>query len=78
MINSANRVLAVTWKSFDHMDCEVFKLIFKGRVRPLLEYATPVWNPHLIGQIDSIEAVQKRATRMVPGLSHLSYPERLR
>ena len=56
----------------------MFKLLYKGRVRPLLEYAAPTWNPHLKSQIDAIEAVQRRATRMVPGLSDLPYQDRLR
>ena len=78
IINTANRVLAVIRKSFEYMDCEIFSLLFKGLVRPNLEYATPVWNPHLMKHINALEAVQIRATKMVPGISHLPYPMRLR
>ena len=34
--------------------------------------------PHLIKHIEAIESVQRRAIKLVPGLSKLSYPERLR
>ena len=34
-------------------------------VRPLLEYACPVWDPYLKGQSDDIEAIQRRAARFV-------------
>lgn len=78
IVNKANRVLSIIRKSFEYIDIQTFKYLYKGLVRPQLEYATPVWNPHLIRQIDDIEGVQIRATKMVPGLSNLSYPERLK
>ena len=76
-VNKANSILAITRKTFDYMDAQIFKNIFKGLVRPHLEYGWPIWSPHLIKYIDIIENVQRRATKMVPGLSNLSYPERL-
>ena len=60
------------------MDIQTFKYLYKGLVRPQLEYATSVWHPHLIRQMETIEDVQIRATKMVPGLSNLTYPERLK
>ena len=60
------------------MNPEMFAQIFKGLVRPHVEYAAPVWNPHKIYQIEAIENVQRRATKIIPGLSHLTYPEILR
>ena len=60
------------------MDNNIFNQIFKTLVRPHLEYAAPVWSPHLTTQKELLENVQRRATKTVPGLSDLSYPERLR
>ena len=77
-VNKANRVLAITRKTFECMDNNIFNQIFKTLVRPHLEYAAPVWSPHLTTQKELLENVQRRATKMVPGLSDLSYPERLR
>ena len=37
-----------------------------------------VWNPHLKKDIETLERVQRRATRMIKGLRNLSYAERLR
>ena len=31
----------------------------------------------MVKHIESIEGVQRRATKMIPELKHLSYPERL-
>ena len=34
-------------------------------VRPILEYASPVWDPHLVKDRDQIEKVQRAAARWV-------------
>ena len=60
------------------MDEDIFGLIFKGLIRPLLEYASPIWSPYTVYQKEMIENVQRRATKLIPGYFHLSYPERLR
>ena len=74
----ANRIMAIIYKTFDYIDEVMFKQLYKSLVRPHLEYAAPVWSPHnkiLIGQL---EGVQRRATKRVPGLSNLEYPDRLK
>ena len=78
IVNKANRIMAIARKTFDYMDTEIFNYIFKGMVRPHLEYAAPVWSPFLVKHKEQLENVQRRATKIVPGLSTLSYPERLR
>ncbi|KAK3869944.1 hypothetical protein Pcinc_024777 [Petrolisthes cinctipes] len=45
--------------------------------RPHLEYASVNWNPALKRDKDTLEQVQRRATRLAQGLSHLSYSDRL-
>lgn len=43
--------------------------IYTGFIRPLVEYATPVWHPDLtFFQTSQIEMVQKRAIRLIMGL----------
>eukprot|EP00794_Sanderia_malayensis_P014125 gene14125-15603_t len=77
-VNKANSIMALVRRSFTYLDEEMFKLIFKGIVRPHLEYATQIWRPHKVKDITSIENVQRRATKLIPSLNHLSYEERLR
>jgi len=46
-------------------------------VRPHLEYANSVWCPYKMGDIKEIEKVQKRATKLIINLKHMSYTDRL-
>ncbi len=52
--------------------------LYKSLVRPHLEYGNTIWSPKLKRVIKSLESVQRRATKMVPSLANLSYPERLK
>ncbi len=76
-INKANRILGVIRRSFKYIDKEVLLSLYKSLVRPHLEYGNTIWNPTLKKVIRSVEAVQRRATKMVPELANLPYPERL-
>ena len=42
-----------------------------------MEYASSVWSPSLINQIISLERIQKKFTKRIPGLQSLPYHERL-
>ena len=50
---------------------------FTTYVRPLVEYASPVWSPSTLTAIDNIETVQRRFTKRIPGLQSHSYHIRL-
>jgi len=47
-------------------------------VRPRLESCIHLWSPQHRKGVDLLEWVQKRATKMVRGLEHLFYEDRLR
>jgi len=42
-----------------------------------LEFEVPVWNPYLKKDIDKIEDIQHKATRLVPTLRKMNYKDRL-
>ena len=52
-------------------------LAYKIYVRPILEYCLNVWSPSLKRDILFIEAVQRRFTKRLPGMSNISYHVRL-
>ena len=45
-VNKANRVMAITRRTFDYIDKDMFIQIYKGLIRPHLEYATSVYGLH--------------------------------
>ena len=47
-------------------------------IRPILEYGNNVCGPTYKGDQKKVEQVQRRATKLVPTLRHLSYQDRLK
>ena len=77
-IKKANGVLGMMKKSCSAFDDTNLPILYKTRVRPHLEYGNVVWGPHYKEGIKAIEKIQRRATKMVPRLKHMSYEERMR
>ena len=76
-IKKANAVLGLIKRSFVALDIYNIGSIVLSMVRPHLEYDDVIWGPHFKGDMEAIEKVQKRATRMIPDLRHLPYRNRL-
>ena len=65
-------------RNFIHVDCYTFILLYKALVRPHLEYANSVWSPYKKKcDIEQVEKIQRRATKVVFSLRKLPYKERL-
>ena len=77
-VNKANAIVGALRRSFEYLDKGIFIQLYKALIRPHMEYAQSIWSPYRKRDIDIIENVQRRATKMVPGLSGMSYEERLR
>ena len=45
--------------------------VYKSMVRPHLDYCIQAWKPHLRKDVDRLEKVQRRATKMIEGLEGL-------
>ena len=73
-----NQVLGQMARAFHFRDSVNWIQLYTKYVRPHLEYCVQAWSPWKVTDIDLLEAVQKRAVRMVSGLHGLTYEEKLK
>ena len=45
-------------------DSSTLRMLYVTHVRPLLEYAVPMWDPYLMNDIEALEVVQRFATKV--------------
>ena len=56
---------------------ELILPLYKSQVRPFLEHAVQFWSPNLRRDIDKMEKIQRRATKMIPEIRNHSYHQRI-
>jgi len=75
---TANRVLGLIYRTFACKNKRIILRLYKSLVRPHLDYCCQVWRPHLVKDINLLERVQKRATRMIEECKGMGYEDRLK
>ncbi len=76
----ASRVVNLILHVFRSKDPSMFVRAFVVFVRPILEYASPIWSPHLVKDVNLVERVQRMFCRRVMyrcNLAALPYHARL-
>ena len=71
----ANRILGLLKRTFGRCS-EAIITGYKTMVRPIIEYACPVWNPHQAYLSDKLERIQRNVSRWILG-GPIDYTERL-
>jgi hypothetical protein len=76
--NTANVTLGMIKRTITCRSKSVITRLYKALVRPQLEYCVQVWRPYLKKDIDKIERIQRRATKLISECSKLRYEDRLK
>ena len=73
----ASRRIGLALSLFQCREPDFMLRLFTTYIRPLIEYAAPIWSPADVGSCVKLERIQRRFTKRVRGLHNLSYEERL-
>ena len=77
-VSKAHQRANIIHRCFVSRNEDLLVRAFITYVRPVLEYNSVTWSPHLKYDIERIEKVQRRFTKRLHGYSCLSYDERLK
>lgn len=65
ILASANRALGLLRRNLKHAPSHLKKLAYITLIRPKVEYASAIWDPHQAYIINNLESLQNRAVRFI-------------
>ena len=71
--SKGNQILGLIRRNITYKEIKLIILLHKAIVRPHLEYNIQTWRPYRKKDIDMLERIQRRATKMIPELKNLTY-----
>ena len=76
--SKGNQVLGMIRRKYIYKEKSLIVPLYKAIVRPHLDYCIQAWSPYLRKDIDMLEKIQRRATKLIRGLRCLRCEERLK
>ena len=73
-----NQILGLIRRNIVYKEKELIIPLYQTIVRPHLEYCIQAWRPYRKKDIDILERVQRRATKIIQKLRNISYEMRLK
>ncbi len=68
VVKTANKLVGFIGRTFEHKSEKVILTLYNSLVHPLSEYCVQFWSPYYRKDIDKLERVQRRVTKMIPRL----------
>ena len=75
--SKGNQILGLIMTTIMYKEKQLIVPLYKSIVRPHLEYCIQAWRPYCEKDIDKLEIIQRRATKMIAELRDLSYESHL-
>ena len=76
--SKGNQIIGLIRRNITYKGKKLIIPLYKVIVRPHLECCIQAWIPYRKKDIDTLERIQRRATKIIPELRDLSYEERLK
>ena len=77
-VNKAIHMFHLLRRTFQCLNQKLFISFYKTLVRTHLHYASSMWAPCKVKDMQMVENIQKRCTRQLPYLKDLPYEDQLR
>ena len=78
VVSRAHKRAAAILRTFVSLDVNLLMRAFIAYVRFIVEYNRVIWSPSTVRNIEVVERTQRRFTKRLPGLRHMSYDKRLK
>ena len=71
--SKGNKILGLIRRTIMYKEKQLIVPLYKAIVKSYLEYCIEAWRPYRKKDIDKLERIQRRATKIIPELRYLSY-----
>ena len=72
-VSKGDQVLGMIRRNITYKEKILIIPLYKAIVRPHLEYCIQSWSPYLRKDIYMLDKIQRRATKLIPGLIDQTY-----